>query len=96
MTILQSKYSIVISVGLDGNNLENLRFVCPPDRKIGEIMHTRIISVDAAEDEKQVRRLFTKYSLLALPVVEETGKLAGIITVDDVLSLPVNTRGLRM
>lgn len=70
--------------------------ICSPDRKIGEIMHTRVINVDADEDEKQVRRLFTKYSLLALPVVDEAGKLAGIITVDDVLSLPVNTRGLRM
>lgn len=61
-----------------------------------EMMHTHIISVDAEEVVKQVRRLFTKYSLLALPVVDEAGKLAGIITVDDVLSLPVNTRGLKM
>lgn len=70
--------------------------ICSPDRKIGEIMHTRVISVDAEEDEKQVRRLFTKYSLLALPVIDNEGKLAGIITVDDVLALPANTRGLRM
>lgn len=68
----------------------------PPDRKIGEIMRPKVISITAEEDEKQVRRLFTKYSLLALPVVDEFGELLGLITVDDVLSLPVNTRGLKM
>lgn len=70
--------------------------VNPPDRKIGEIMRTKVIAITAEDDEKQVRRLFTKYSLLALPVVDDFGQLIGIITVDDVLSLPVNTRGLKM
>ncbi|MHB1651218.1 MAG: magnesium transporter MgtE N-terminal domain-containing protein [Desulfitobacteriaceae bacterium] len=70
--------------------------VNPADRMIGEIMRTKVIAITAEEDEKQVRRLFTKYSLLALPVVDDFGKLIGIITVDDVLSLPINTRGLRM
>lgn len=67
-----------------------------PETRILEIMRTKVISVTPEEDEKQVRRLFTKYSLLALPVVDDFGKLSGIITVDDVLSLPVNTRGLKM
>ncbi|CAA7601254.1 CBS domain protein [Acididesulfobacillus acetoxydans] len=70
--------------------------VSPPERKIGEIMRRRVISVTAEEEEKQIRRLFTKYSLLALPVVDDAGKLIGIITVDDVLSLPINSRGLKM
>lgn len=70
--------------------------VSPPERKIGEIIRTKVIAVTAREDEKQIRRLFTKYSLLALPVIDDSGELMGIITVDDVLSLPVNTRGLKM
>ncbi|MDI6878118.1 MAG: CBS domain-containing protein [Desulfitobacteriaceae bacterium] len=70
--------------------------VNPPERKIAEIMRTKVISITGEEDEKQVRRLFTKYSLLALPVVDDSEELMGIITVDDVLSLPVNTRGLKM
>ena len=50
-------------------------------------MHTKVISVPAEEDEKQLRRLFTKYGLMALPVTGEYGEVIGIITVDDVLSL---------
>ncbi len=40
-------------------------------------------------DEKQdrVTELFDKYNLLTLPVVDEDGKLAGVITADDVISV---------
>ena len=67
-----------------------------PDSKIKELMRTKVINITADEDEKHVRRLFTKYGLLALPVVDKTRTMIGIITVDNVLSLPVNTRGLKM
>ncbi|WP_407307087.1 magnesium transporter MgtE N-terminal domain-containing protein [Desulfosporosinus sp. SB140] len=60
--------------------------IASTDLKIGELMHTKVISVQAGEDEKQIRRLFSKYSLMALPVVDASGKVIGIITVDDVLS----------
>ena len=32
-------------------------------------------------------RLFDKYNLLALPVVDEEGKLAGVITADEIISV---------
>jgi magnesium transporter len=34
-----------------------------------------------------VTELFDKYNLLALPVVGEDGKLAGVITADDIISV---------
>ncbi|HEY3885823.1 MAG TPA: CBS domain-containing protein [Vicinamibacterales bacterium] len=37
--------------------------------------------------DEQVAELFDKYNLLALPVVDEHGRLAGIITADDVINL---------
>ncbi len=70
--------------------------IAQPQCRVGEIMRTKVINITAEEDEKQVRRLFTKYGLLALPVVDNSGTLLGLITVDDVLALPVNRRGLRM
>jgi Mg/Co/Ni transporter MgtE len=40
-------------------------------------------------DEKQdrVSEYFDKYNLLTLPVVDTEGKLAGVITADDIISL---------
>jgi magnesium transporter len=40
-------------------------------------------------DEKQnkITELFDKYNLLALPVVDDEGALAGVITADDVISV---------
>jgi len=37
--------------------------------------------------ENEVAELFDKYNLLTLPVVDENGKLVGVITSDDVISL---------
>jgi len=61
--------------------------IASPESKISELMHTKVISILAEEDEKQLPRLFSKYGLMALPVIDASGEVIGIITVDDVLSL---------
>src|SRR5262249_27731910 len=38
-------------------------------------------------DQEEAARLVSKYELLALPIVDETGRLEGIITVDDVIDI---------
>lgn len=45
------------------------------------------ITVTVEDDEETVTELFDKYNLLTLPVLEEGGRLAGIITADDVISV---------
>jgi magnesium transporter len=47
----------------------------------------RLISTTPGERESRVTELFDKYNLLALPVLEEDGTLAGVITADDVISV---------
>jgi magnesium transporter len=46
-----------------------------------------LIEVPVGEQQEQVTELFDKYNLLALPVVNEQRKLAGVITADDVISV---------
>ena len=46
-----------------------------------------LISCHAGAGEKEVAELFDKYNLLTLPVVDDTQKLTGVITSDDVISL---------
>lgn len=47
----------------------------------------RLISTRPGEKQKRVTELFDKYNLLALPVLEDDGSLAGVITADDVISV---------
>ena len=47
----------------------------------------RLIDVPVDEHQDRVTELFDKYNLLALPVVDEQRKLAGVITADDIISV---------
>jgi magnesium transporter len=52
-----------------------------------ELATDRLISAKADEKQDRVTELFDKYNLLALPVLEDDGSLAGVITSDDVISV---------
>lgn len=56
---------------------------------ISDIMETEIISVKTHTDKEEVARLFSKYGLLALPVVDTEELMVGIVTVDDALDVMV-------
>jgi sporulation protein YlmC with PRC-barrel domain/CBS domain-containing protein len=47
----------------------------------------RLIHVNVEEKQDRVTELFDKYNLLAMPVLDDTGKLAGIVTADDIISV---------
>ncbi|MBC8545954.1 magnesium transporter [Clostridiaceae bacterium NSJ-31] len=51
------------------------------------IMDTDIISVKTTEDREEVARLFSKYDLLSMPVVDHENRLVGIVTVDDAVDV---------
>ncbi len=45
------------------------------------------IHVPADEHSRRVAELFDKYNLMTLPVVDEDGRLSGVVTADDIISL---------
>ena len=57
---------------------------------IQDIMETEIISVGTHTDQEETARLFSKYDLLALPVVDLDTRMVGIITVDDAMDVMVD------
>ncbi|MBM7623165.1 magnesium transporter [Sporohalobacter salinus] len=59
----------------------------PPEKKIKDIMHEQVITVNVSLDQEEVARLISKYDLLAVPVVNNRGLLLGIITFDDILDV---------
>lgn len=54
---------------------------------VTELMEADIPSVTVDVDQEQVARIFKKYDLLSLPVVDEEGRLVGRITIDDVVDV---------
>lgn len=57
----------------------------PPDRKLREILTPQVVTVRVDTPEDEVLRRLEHYGLLVIPVVDEDGKLAGVISVDDLL-----------
>jgi magnesium transporter len=58
-----------------------------PETPLKRIMTPDVISVRVDTDQEEAARLVASYNLLAIPVVDEENKLAGVITVDDVIDV---------
>lgn len=58
-----------------------------PQRRLRDIMIPNVRSVPATMDQEEVANLMRRYGYLAMPVVDERGRLAGLITHDDVLDV---------
>lgn len=53
------------------------------DTKIKDIMFKDVIKVNVYTDREEAANIFKKYDLIALPVVDNSDKLLGIVTFDD-------------
>ena len=59
----------------------------PTSAKISNLYYEDIISVKTDEPAESVARIMQKYDLVAIPVVDSLGRLAGRITIDDVVDV---------
>jgi magnesium transporter len=74
---------------------EHLRGVVPirklvasqPKTRIGDVMISSVVAVEATADQEEVAAMVAKYNLLAVPVVDSSRRLVGVITVDDVIDV---------
>jgi len=62
-------------------------FTAPGATLLKDLAAENLISVDLDEKQDRITETFDKYNLVALPVVDANGKLAGAITADEVISL---------
>ena len=58
-----------------------------PETPLKRIMTPDVTSVRVDTDQEEVARQVASYNLLAVPVVDEENKLAGVVTVDDVIDV---------
>jgi magnesium transporter len=62
-----------------------------PETPVAEFMNPRVITVNLLEDQDEVAQIVSKYSLLAVPVVDDEQRLQGIVTADDALDKIIPT-----
>ncbi len=54
---------------------------------IKDILDANIITIQTHDDQEEIARLFKKYDLIAMPVVDYENRLVGIITIDDIVDI---------
>lgn len=60
------------------------------DTKIEKLMNKNIISVQTHTDQEEVAKLFRKYDLIAMPVLDSENCFVGIVTFDDVMDVIID------
>ncbi len=60
-----------------------------PQTLMPDLMDRDLITVSPEMDQEEIAQLFTRYDLMAVPVVDDDGRLVGQITVDDVMDVIV-------
>ena len=56
-----------------------------PDTPVADFMERRVVVVQLTDAQEKVAQIVAKYNLLAVPVVDDAGRLHGIVTADDAL-----------
>ena len=57
----------------------------PDGTPVSDVAWQEIVTVPPTADREEVARLTTEYDLVAVPVVDEAGRIIGVVTVDDVI-----------
>ena len=62
-------------------------FAADPKKLVHELMETDVVRVTDEMDQETVSRVFAEHDLTVIPVVDQTGKMKGIVTVDDIVDV---------
>jgi len=62
-------------------------FRAKPEAHVEDVMETDLITAPEEMDQEDVSLLFAEHDLLAVPVVDDEGRMKGIVTVDDIVDV---------
>jgi len=81
--------NVIYVINDKGELLDDIRIrdfiLNPPDKKVSELMDERVIALNAFDDQESASEVFKMNNRVALPVVSNSNKLLGIVTIDDIL-----------
>jgi magnesium transporter len=85
----QIYYTYVVDADgvLDGVVTMRDLILAPPHAPVDALTNRDITSVSVDADQETVAEIISRRDLLALPVVDQGGRLVGIVTVDDVIDV---------
>jgi magnesium transporter len=63
--------------------------LAPRDALVQDIMEAKVVAVKVTDDPEFVAKELAHYDLLAIPVVDDQGRMVGIVTHDDVIDVVV-------
>ena len=55
--------------------------------RLSDMMDRTIITIEQADDQEEAAFQFEKYNLISAPVINEQGRLVGMMTVDDIIEI---------
>lgn len=61
--------------------------VVPAEKALKDFMTTDVFAAQTDMDQEEVAKIVSSYDILAVPVVDESNRLVGIVTVDDVIDI---------
>ena len=80
---------VIYVINETGELLDDIRIrefiLASPDKKVKDLMDERVIALNAYQDQEEAAEIFKMNNRVALPVVSNSNKLLGIITIDDIL-----------
>lgn len=79
--VVDAAYRPIGSIGL--SRLLRTRRPVP----VSEIAERELHVIDVMDDQEDVARQFERYNLVSAPVVDDSGRLVGVITVDDIVDV---------
>ncbi|TMQ47558.1 MAG: magnesium transporter [Candidatus Eisenbacteria bacterium] len=62
-------------------------FAAPGDQKVRDLMSSDVVTASEQMDQEELARLFAQTNLQAIPVVDASGRMKGIVTVDDIVDV---------
>jgi magnesium transporter len=81
--------NVIYVINDKGELLDDIRIrdfiLSPPGKKVADLMDNRVTALHAYDDQETASEVFKMENRVALPVVSNSNKLLGIVTIDDIL-----------
>jgi len=61
--------------------------LAPPEKRVRDMMATELVTAQDEGDREALGTLISYHGLMAIPVVDENGRMKGIVTYDDVIDV---------